>query len=55
LGRGSGDGVKSAWRNADSTTYDKALDNQLPDDVRRVIIAQLKEIEATADWIQSQL
>jgi uncharacterized protein (TIGR02284 family) len=35
--------------------YDKALDKQLPDDVRNVIISQLKEIEATADWIQSQL
>lgn len=35
--------------------YDKALDEKLPDDVRWVIIAQLKEIEATADWIQSHL
>lgn len=35
--------------------YDKALDRQLPDDVRRVIISQLKEIEATAEWIQSKL
>jgi len=35
--------------------YDKALDAQLPDDVRKVIVAQLREIEATGDWIQSKL
>ncbi|MCP4308424.1 MAG: DUF2383 domain-containing protein [bacterium] len=35
--------------------YDQALDRALPDDVRRVVIAQLNEIEATAEWIQSNL
>lgn len=35
--------------------YDKALDERLPDPVRRVLITQLDEIEATAEWIQAQL
>ncbi len=35
--------------------YDKALDERLPDDVRRVLISQLKEIESTGEWIQEHL
>lgn len=48
-------GVAAKGNEAMQKEYDKALDERLPDDVRRVIIAQLNEIEATADWIQSQL
>ncbi len=35
--------------------YRKALDASLPDDVRKVIVAQLREVEATGEWIQSKL
>ncbi len=35
--------------------YREALDVQLPDDVRRIIVNQLREIEATGDWIQAKL
>jgi uncharacterized protein (TIGR02284 family) len=35
--------------------YDRALDVQLPDDVRKVIVAQLREIEETGEWVRSNL
>ncbi len=35
--------------------YDRALRAQLPDDVRKVLVAQLREIEATGNWVQSKL
>lgn len=35
--------------------YDEALDEALPDDVRRVVVTQLGEIKETGDWIQEKL
>ncbi len=35
--------------------YERALGAKLPDDVRKVMVAQLWEIEATGQWIKSKL
>ncbi|MDJ0952330.1 MAG: PA2169 family four-helix-bundle protein [Acidimicrobiia bacterium] len=48
-------GVAAKGNEAMQREYDKTLNEKLPDDLRLVIISQLKEIEETADWIQSHL
>ena len=35
--------------------YEKALNADLPDDVRKVIVAQLREVDATGEWLAAKL
>ena len=35
--------------------YEGALNAELPDDVRKVIVGQLREIEETGEWLQTKL